>query len=83
MSSWSVWILILKLLWGNVFLKNHAKSSVSKNSNGSGYFLNFFNNKIEPGLVLHVLHQRLSRPIPYLSLRGPAQHLHSEREARV
>ena len=27
-----------------MFLKNHAKSSVSKISDGSGYFLNFFSN---------------------------------------
>ena len=28
MSSWRVWISFSKLLWGNVFLKNHAKSKV-------------------------------------------------------
>ena len=27
-----------------MFLKNHAKSRVSKNSDGSGHFLNFFSN---------------------------------------
>ena len=43
-SSWRVWIWFLKLLWGNVFFKNHAKSRVSKNSDGSGHFLNFFSN---------------------------------------
>ena len=33
--------------------------------------------KIELRLVLHVLYQSLSRPIPYRSLRGPAQDFHT------
>ena len=32
MSSWRVWISFSKLLWGNVFLKNHAKSKVFQNN---------------------------------------------------
>ena len=34
-------------------------------------------------LVLYALYPSLSRPMPYLSLRGSAQHLHDEREARA
>ena len=42
MSSWGVWILILKLLCVNVFLKNHAKSKVFQKHERQQAFLNFF-----------------------------------------
>ena len=32
MSSWRVWISFSKLLWGNLFLKNHANSKVFQNN---------------------------------------------------
>ena len=34
-------------------------------------------------LVLHLIYQSHSRPSPYISLLGPAQHLHDKREARI
>ena len=42
MSSWGVWVLFSKLLWENVFLKNHAKSRVSENSEGQRAFFELF-----------------------------------------
>ena len=42
MSSWRVWISFSKLLWGNVFLKNHAKSKVFQNTPSTMPFLNIF-----------------------------------------
>ena len=41
-SSWRVWISFLKLLRGNVFFKNHAKSKVFQNSYGQRAFFDFF-----------------------------------------
>ena len=41
-SSWRVGILFLKLLWGNVFSKNHAKSKVFQNTPSTTPFLNIF-----------------------------------------
>ena len=43
----------------------------------------FLNLRGDTKLVLHVLCPSLSWPSAYLSLRGPAQHLHDEREARA
>ena len=42
MSSWRVWISFSNLLWGNVFLKNHAKSKVFQNTPSTMPFLNIF-----------------------------------------
>ena len=41
-SSWRVWIWFSKLLWGNVFFKNHAKSKVFQNTPSYTPFLNIF-----------------------------------------
>ena len=41
-SSWRVGILFLKLLWENVFFKNHAKSKVFQNTPSYTPFLNNF-----------------------------------------
>merc|ERR1712121_326438 len=42
MSSWRVGISFSKLLWGNMFLKNHAKSKVFQNTTSTMHFLNIF-----------------------------------------
>ena len=42
MSSWRVWFSFSKLLWGNVFFKNHAKSKVFQNTPTTMPFLNIF-----------------------------------------
>ena len=46
-SSWRVWIWFSKLLWGNVFFKNHAKSKVFQNTPTYTPFLNFFEQNFD------------------------------------
>ena len=41
-TSWRVGIVFFKLLWGNVFSKNHAKSKVFQNTPSTMPFLNIF-----------------------------------------
>ena len=46
-SSWRVWIWFLKLLRGNVFLKNHNKSKVFQNTPTDTPLLNFFEQNFD------------------------------------
>ena len=79
------------------FYKIMLKVRCFKNTNDSGPFLNFFSNifcqvgaatgLFEPARWLQAsLVRTVPKPFrlnPYISLRGPAQHLNDEREARL
>ena len=65
MSSWGVWIWFSKLLWLNVFLKNHAKSKVFQiNKRPRTFFVKIWCQVGEMGYDLHW------RPKAFLNLRG-------------
>ena len=76
MSSWSVWILILKLLWGNVFLKNHAKSKVFQtHKRQRGFF-----SKSDVKLLILIIAAEVSTK-PLNSPFGVQRNLHTRRGA--
>ena len=84
MSSWRVWISFSKLLWGNVFLKNHAKSKVFQNNRRQqAFFVKFWCQVGKFGYNSHGRNQsfRSFDQAGTLSLRGPAQFTDEARSA--
>ena len=57
MSSWGLWFWFSKLLWGNVFLKKHAKSKVFQNFYGQPVFFEIlfskFSDKLGSWVMIH------------------------------